>query len=122
MTRAGSPGIMRTPVKTIRLMTNRVTTEMAARWTRNSSNSVPGRALDPDQPVGHGLVALEVLRIRDDVVLVVEVDDVASREGELLDRVAVERGPLRVIAHLARSVEQREVSDHAQRAALYRDA
>ena len=37
MTRAGSPGIMRTPVKTIMLMTNRVTIEIAARWTRNSS-------------------------------------------------------------------------------------
>ncbi len=30
MTRAGSPGIMRTPVKTTMLMTNRVTTEIAA--------------------------------------------------------------------------------------------
>ena len=37
MTRAGSPGIMRTPVKTIRLITNRVTIEIATRRTRKSS-------------------------------------------------------------------------------------
>src|SRR5262249_54714913 len=76
MTRAGSPGIMRTPVKTIRLMTKSVTTEIAARWTRNSSNSVPARTLEADQPVGDGPVALEVLRERHDVVLVEQVDDV----------------------------------------------
>jgi hypothetical protein len=34
MTRAGSPGIMRTPVKTMMLITTRVTAEMARRWTR----------------------------------------------------------------------------------------
>ena len=37
MTRAGSPGIIRTPVKTIRLITNRVTTEIATRRIRNSA-------------------------------------------------------------------------------------
>ena len=36
-TRAGSPGIMRTPVKTTMLMTKRVTTEIAALWTRKSN-------------------------------------------------------------------------------------
>jgi hypothetical protein len=36
MTRAGSPGIRRTPVKTMRLMTTSVTAEIAARRTRNS--------------------------------------------------------------------------------------
>ena len=35
-TRAGSPGIIRTPVKTIRLMRSSVTAEMNARRTRNS--------------------------------------------------------------------------------------
>ena len=39
ITRAGSPGIMRTPVKTTRLITHRVTTEIVARWIRNSSTS-----------------------------------------------------------------------------------
>src|SRR5207237_1193166 len=34
-------------------------------------------------------------------------DSVPPREGELLDRVAVERCPLRVITDLARSIEQR---------------
>jgi hypothetical protein len=37
MTRAGSPGIIRTPVKTIRLITNRVTIEIATRRIRKSS-------------------------------------------------------------------------------------
>ncbi len=39
MTRAGSPGIIRTPVKTTTLITNRVTTEIAARRIRNSSTA-----------------------------------------------------------------------------------
>src|SRR4029453_9333681 len=39
---------------------------------------VPARALDADQPVRHGLVALEVLREGRDVVQVVQVDDVAA--------------------------------------------
>jgi hypothetical protein len=37
ITRAGSPGIIRTPVNTIRLITNRVTIEIATRRTRKSS-------------------------------------------------------------------------------------
>src|SRR5262245_63381397 len=94
MTRAGSPGIMRTPVKTIMLITKRVTTEIAARWTRKSntaatSGSVPGRAFQPDQAVGDGLVALEALRERDDAVQVIDVDDVAQG-GEEVDGLPVE--------------------------------
>src|SRR5262245_4712857 len=109
ITRAGSPGIMRTPVNTMTVMRNRVISEMSPRWIRNSvtmfrrrgqprrppktsaarSELVPARALDADQPVGHGLVALEVLREGRDVVLVVEVDDVAAR-AKLVDRLPVE--------------------------------
>src|SRR5581483_10742356 len=91
MTRAGSPGIMRTPVNTMRLI-------------RNSSTglrSVPGHSLDADQPVRHRLVAPQVAGVRHDVVGVVEVDDVATRV-DLLERLAVELRPLALIAHLAR--------------------
>src|SRR5262249_31290707 len=125
-TRAGSPGIMRTPMNTMSVMRNRVTSEMRLRWIRNSvtafrgggrqrepspapaarSQLVPARALDTDQPVGHGLVALEVLRKGRDVVQVVEVDDVAARR-ESVDRLAVELGALRDVAHLTRLVQQR---------------
>jgi 16S rRNA (guanine966-N2)-methyltransferase len=46
VTRAGSPGIMRTPVKTTRLITKSVTIEMKTRRTRNSTtNALPGRHL-----------------------------------------------------------------------------
>src|SRR5215471_3647661 len=129
MTRAGSPGIMRTPVNTIMLITHSVTAEMTRRWIRKSSTvarpagsagrgapearaasggySVPGRALDADQAVGHRLVALQVLRERRDVVQVVEVDDVAPLADELVDGVLVERGALRLIGHLASPVERR---------------
>src|SRR5581483_3127944 len=109
MTRAGSPGIMRTPVNTMRLITNRVAMEIATRRIRNSSTglrSVPGHSLDADQPVRHRLVALQVAGVRHDVVGVVEVDDVATRV-DLLERLAVELRPLALIAHLARPVQQR---------------
>ena len=39
ITRAGSPGIRRTPVKTIMLITARVTAEIAMRWIRYSSTA-----------------------------------------------------------------------------------
>src|SRR5690242_10153713 len=109
MTRAGSPGIMRTPVKTMRLITNRVTIEIATRRIRNSSTGarlVPGHSLDADEPVRHRLVPLEVLGVRDDVVQVVDVEHVATGL-DLLDRLAVELGPLALVADLARPVEQR---------------
>src|SRR5438093_1980463 len=111
MTRAGSPGIMRTPMKTITLITISVTTEIAARRTRNSSTaaasgSVPGRPLDADETVRHGLVPLEAPRERHDVVQMVDVDDVASRR-EHVDRLAVQRAPLVHVAHLARAVQER---------------
>src|SRR5215470_15647272 len=108
MTRAGSPGIMRTPVKTIMLITARVTAEIARRWIRYSSTTVrllPGHALDADETVRHGLVAFEVLRKRDDIVSVVDVDDVAPDEGELVHGLSVERGPLSQIGDLARPVQ-----------------
>src|SRR5437867_4549552 len=114
MTRAGSPGIMRTPVKTIMLITQRVTTEIAALWTRNSntgssrptSRSVPGRALDSDQAVGDGLVAFEALGKGHDVVLMVDVDVVASGR-EQIDGLAVKPAPLVDVAHLAGLVQER---------------
>src|SRR5215510_13811028 len=126
ITRAGSPGIRRTPVKTIRLMTKRVTTEMNDRWTRNSitvahrplslpggrervgvrvARLVPGDALDPDQAIGDGPVPLQVLRERHDVVLIVEIDDVPARQ-ELVHGLAVELDPLLLVAHLSGLVEQ----------------
>src|SRR5262249_38468977 len=126
ITRAGSPGIRRTPVKTIRLMTKRVTTEMNDRWTRNSitvahrplslpggrerrtsprDRLVPGDALDPDQTVRDGLVPLEALRERRDVVRVVEVDDVAAGQ-ELVHRLPVELDALLLVADLPRLVEE----------------
>src|SRR6266853_1505933 len=124
MTRAGSPGIMRTPVKTIMLIIARVTIEMAMRWIRYSSTAshasggaprwcaarrhlplLPGRALDADEAVGHRLVALEGLRKRDDVVRVIDVDDVAAGEGELVDGLLVQRGALGQVADLARPVQ-----------------
>src|SRR2546430_8638592 len=96
-TRAGSPGIMRTPVNTMMLIIASVTVEMAMRWIRYSSTAthaagaapmrrrsrhlLPGRALDADEAVGHGLVALEALRVRDDIVRVIQVDDVAAGGG-----------------------------------------
>src|SRR5262249_25616967 len=105
-------GIMRTPVKTIMLMTMRVTIEIAALRTRKSNTgvaatrSVPGCPLDPDQAVGDGLVALEVLRERDDVVRMIDVDDVAPGREEV-DPLAVEPPSLIGVADLARSVEDR---------------
>src|SRR5262245_30748671 len=125
ITRAGSPGIIRTPVNTMSVMRNSVTSEMRVRWIRNSvttfrgcgwprepgggpadqSDLVPAHALDADQPVRHGLVALQVLREGRDVVLMIEVNDVATR-GELVDRLPVELGALRNVAHLARLVQQ----------------
>src|SRR5436190_1654332 len=90
MTRAGSPGIIRTPVKTMRLMRTSVTAEMKARRTRNSvTRLLPARPLDADQTVRDGLVALQVLRERGDVILEVEVDDVAAGE-DVIHRLAVE--------------------------------
>src|SRR5262245_31303562 len=126
ITRAGSPGIRRTPVNTMSVMRNRVTSEMRLRWIRKSvttlrgcgrqrepfpapaprSDLVPAHTLDANQPVGHGLVVLEVLREGRDVVQVVEVDDVAAR-SELVDRLPVELGALREVADLARLVQQR---------------
>ena len=110
ITRAGSPGIMRTPMNTMTVMRKSVISEMTLRWIRNSATMprrrgrpgapagppdllrlVPARALDADQPVGHGLVALEVLREGHDVVRVVEVDDVPAR-AELVDRLAGRAG------------------------------
>src|SRR2546429_7850699 len=112
-TRAGSPGIMRTPVNTMTLIIASVTVEMAMRWIRYSSTAthaagaapmrrgsrhlLPGRALDADEAVGHGLVALEALRVRDDIVRVIQVDDVAAG-GELVDRLLVPRG---AVGHIA---------------------
>src|SRR5207249_4007430 len=77
------------------------------RWALIGGLLLPARALDPDQPVGHRLVSLEAPGVGHDVVLVVEVDDVAPLPGELVDRLAVERGALRLIRHLARLVQQR---------------
>src|SRR5437667_2076458 len=124
MTRAGSPGIMRTPVKTMMLIITSVTIEMAMRWIRYSSTAshasggasrwcaagrylplLPGGALDADEAVGHRLVALEGLRKRDDVVRVIDVDDVAAGEGELVDGLLVQRGALGQVADLARPVQ-----------------
>src|SRR5204863_7731527 len=71
-----------------------------------ATGSVPGGALDADETVGDGFVALEVLRKGDDVVEVIEVDDVAPRR-EQVDGLAVERASLVHVADLARSVQQR---------------
>src|SRR5215470_6724147 len=105
-TRAGSPGIARTPAKTIRLISSSVTAEMKARRTRNSTTLLPGGPLDPDQPVRHRLVALEVLGERHDVVRVVEIDGVAPRRQQV-DRFPVERAPLGDVGDLARLVQER---------------
>src|SRR5216117_775669 len=106
MTRAGSPGIIRTPVKTMRLMRTSVTAEMKARRTRNSvTRLLPACPLDADQTVRDGLVALQVLRERGDVILEVEVDDVAAGE-DVIHRLAVEGRALGDIAHLARLVQE----------------
>ena len=43
---------MRTPVKTIRLITNSVAIEIATRWTRNSSTAVTGRRRAPPRAGG----------------------------------------------------------------------
>src|SRR5688572_24740615 len=111
-TRAGSPGSIRTPENTTRLMRTSVTPEMSARRARNSITAqpapglVPGRALDPDEAVRHGLVTLQVLREGDDVVLVIEVEDVAAR-GDEVGGFAVEAGACRDVHRLARLVQQR---------------
>src|SRR5438105_3372278 len=106
MTRAGSPGIIRTPVKTIRLMRTSVTAEMKARRTRNSiTRLLPARPLDADQTVRDGLVSLQVLRERDDVILEVEIDDVPAGE-DVIHRLAVEGGALGDVADLARLVQE----------------
>src|SRR5207245_976303 len=107
MTRAGSPGIMRTPVNTMTVISASVTAEMNARRTRNSITALlPARSLDADQPVGDGRVAFEVLRERDDVVLEVEVDDVPARQEQVVG-LTVERRPLADVAHLAGLAEER---------------
>src|SRR5689334_781887 len=109
ITRAGSPGIMRTPVKTIRLMSSSVIAEMTPRRIRNSSTRrrlLPGRPLDADEPVGHGLVALEALRERHEVVGVIEEDRVPSRADDV-DGLPVGRGALGHVRDLARLVQQR---------------
>src|SRR5439155_5790571 len=106
MTRAGSPGIIRTPVKTMRLMRTSVTAEMTVRRTRNSiTRLLPARPLDADQTVRDGLVALQVLRERDDVILEVEIDDVPAGE-DVIHRLAVEGGALGDVADLARLVQE----------------
>src|SRR5712691_149342 len=107
MTRAGSPGIMRTPANTMTVISASVTAEMNARRTRNSITALlPARSLDADQPVGDGRVAFEVLRERDDVVLKVEVDDVPARQEQVVG-LTVERRPLADVAHLAGLVQER---------------
>src|SRR5437588_8537607 len=111
ITRAGSPGIMRTPVKTTTLITISVTIEIAAdgsgiRARASTSGSVPGRPLDADEAIGDGPVPLEALRKRHDVVQVIDVDDVAPR-GEHVDGLAVECAPLIEIADLAGPVQER---------------
>ena len=85
-TRAGSPGISRTPVKTMRLIRSSVIAEMNARRTRNSITAASRRyrprprrycqvvPLIRMRPSGIALVALEVLGVGHDVVRVVEVD------------------------------------------------
>src|SRR6185436_13227574 len=105
-TRAGSPGIIRTPAKTIRLISSTVTAEMKARRTRNSNTLLPGGSLHPDQPVRHRLVALEVLGERHDVVRVIEEDRVAPRADEI-DGLAIERPPLADVGDLAGLVQER---------------
>src|SRR5580765_3773414 len=117
ITRAGSPGMRRTPVNTITLITNSVATEIAARWIRNSSTgrhraapgfaargglraSVPGRALEADQAVRDRLVALEALGKGRDVIRVVEVDDIPPLAGHLVDGFLVQRRPLRRVGDL----------------------
>src|SRR5436190_1643249 len=83
-----------------------VTAEMKARRTRNSvTRLLPARPLDADQTVRDGLVALQVLRERGDVILEVEVDDVAAGE-DVIHRLAVEGRALGDIAHLARLVQE----------------
>src|SRR3989454_2567114 len=107
MTRAGSPGIMRTPVNTMTVISASVTAEMNARRTRNSITALlPARSLDADQSVRDGRVAFEVLRERDDVVLEVEVDDVPARQEQVVG-LTVERRPLANVAHLAGLAEER---------------
>src|SRR2546427_2949640 len=107
MTRAGSPGIMRTPVNTMTVISASVTAEMNARRTRNSITALlPARSLDADQPVGDGRIAFEVLRERDDVVLEVEVDDAPARQEQVVG-LTVERRPLADVAHLAGLAEER---------------
>src|SRR2546428_5303064 len=106
MTRAGSPGIIRTPVKTMRLMRTSVTAEMKARRTRNSTTRLlPDRPLDADQTVRDGLVSPQAFRERDDVILEVEVDDVPAGE-DVVHRLAVEGGALGDVADLARFVQE----------------
>src|SRR5688572_8769724 len=94
-TRAGSPGIIRTPVNTMRLMISSVIAEMNARRTRNSITLrlLPGGPLHADQPVRHGPVPLEVLGERHDVVRVIEVERVAPGADEV-DGLAVEAAAL----------------------------
>src|SRR5256712_1598317 len=107
MTRAGSPGIMRTPVNTMTVISASVTAEMNARRTRNSITALlPARSLDADQPVGDGRVAFEVLRERDDVVREVEVDGAPARQEQVVG-LTVERRPLADVAHLAGLAEER---------------
>src|SRR5882724_2046211 len=125
ITRAGSPGMRRTPVKTIMLITARVIAEMARRWIRYSSTVchaagaarcrdatptapvqlLPGDALDADEAVGHGLVALEALWVREDVVGVIEVQDITTAEGKLVDGLPVQGHALREVADLARPIQ-----------------
>src|SRR2546423_11556284 len=70
------------------------------------SRSVPGRALDPDQAVRNGLVALEVLGKGHDVVQVVDVDEVAP-SGEEVDGLAIQRPTLVEVGRLACLVQER---------------
>src|SRR4029453_8032489 len=106
-TRAGSPGIIRTPAKTMRLISSSVTAETKARRTRNSNTRLlPGGPLDPDQSVRHRLVALQILGKRHDVVRVIEIDRVPPRRDQV-DGLAVERPALGDVADLARLVQQR---------------
>src|SRR5262245_6055758 len=112
MTRAGSPGIIRTPMKTMMLITISVTIEIATRRIRNSttvagaSRSVPRCALHPDEAVGHGLVTLEVLGERHDVAAVIQIDDIAAR-GEHVDGLAIQGSALVHVTDLPRPVQQR---------------
>src|SRR5262245_12440505 len=117
-TRAGSPGIIRTPVKTITLISSSVIAETNDRRTTNSIMSsaaahrvpprgalLPGRRLDPHQAVGDCAVPLEVLGVGHDVVRVIQVDRVAPRADQV-DGLAVEPAALRHVGHLPRLVQQ----------------